>query len=174
MDVTSGNKTEEISRKVLHAQIYPVWFVCRNATRTTPSNLFENIDQSHLTSSKNVGYESTSGKPLPKRQYTKICYTKICCQLLPALVTCLFYQFCDLMGNNLSLLIPWHLVGQVHEDRSFFPACHHETNNNHQVFWVTLYCSNIFNTLPETNIAPTNGWLEYYFPIGKAYFQGLC
>ncbi len=29
-------------------------------------------------------------------------------------------------------------------------------------------------TLPETNIAPKNGWLEYYFPIGKAYFQGLC
>ena len=26
-------------------------------------------------------------------------------------------------------------------------------------------------TLPETNIAPKNGWLEYYFPIGKAYFQ---
>ncbi len=21
-------------------------------------------------------------------------------------------------------------------------------------------------TLPETNIAPKNGWLEYYFPIG--------
>ena len=30
------------------------------------------------------------------------------------------------------------------------------------------------NTLPETNIAPKNGWLEYYFPIGEAYFQGLC
>ena len=30
------------------------------------------------------------------------------------------------------------------------------------------------NSLPETNIAPKNGWLEYYFPIGKAYFQGLC
>ena len=29
------------------------------------------------------------------------------------------------------------------------------------------------DTLPKTNIAPTNGWLEYYFPIGKAYFQGL-
>ena len=29
-------------------------------------------------------------------------------------------------------------------------------------------------TLPETNIAPENGWLEYYFPIGvPAYFQGL-
>ena len=30
----------------------------------------------------------------------------------------------------------------------------------------------IVGTLPETNIAPTNGWLEYYFPIGEAYFQG--
>ena len=29
-------------------------------------------------------------------------------------------------------------------------------------------------TLPETNIAPKNGWLEYYFPIEEAYFQGLC
>ena len=31
-----------------------------------------------------------------------------------------------------------------------------------------------YRTLPETNIfAPENGWLEYYFPIGEAYFQGL-
>ena len=30
------------------------------------------------------------------------------------------------------------------------------------------------STLPETNIAPENGWLEYCFPIGEAYFQGLC
>ena len=29
-------------------------------------------------------------------------------------------------------------------------------------------------TLSETNIAPENGWLEYYFPIGMAYFQVLC
>ena len=29
-------------------------------------------------------------------------------------------------------------------------------------------------TFPETNMAPENGWLEYYFPIGEAYFQGLC
>ena len=28
------------------------------------------------------------------------------------------------------------------------------------------------DTLPETNIAPKNGWLEYCFPIGEAYFQG--
>ena len=33
---------------------------------------------------------------------------------------------------------------------------------------------NIFGTLPETNIASENGWLEYYFPIGEAYFQGIC
>ena len=29
-------------------------------------------------------------------------------------------------------------------------------------------------TLPETNIAPENGWLEYYFPFGMDYFQVLC
>ena len=29
-------------------------------------------------------------------------------------------------------------------------------------------------TLPETNIAPENWCFEYYFPIGEAYFQGLC
>ena len=28
------------------------------------------------------------------------------------------------------------------------------------------------STLPETNVAPENGWLEYYFPFGMAYFQG--
>ena len=29
------------------------------------------------------------------------------------------------------------------------------------------------STLPETNIAaPENGWMEYYFPFGEAYFQG--
>ena len=29
-------------------------------------------------------------------------------------------------------------------------------------------------TLPETNIAPENGWLEYWFPFWMAYFQGPC
>ena len=32
----------------------------------------------------------------------------------------------------------------------------------------------IQNTLPETNIAPENGWLEDEFPFGMAQFQGLC
>ena len=27
-------------------------------------------------------------------------------------------------------------------------------------------------TLPETNITPENGWLEYYFPIGDGRFSG--
>ena len=30
------------------------------------------------------------------------------------------------------------------------------------------------STLPETNIAPENGWLEYQFPFGMAYLQVLC
>ena len=29
-------------------------------------------------------------------------------------------------------------------------------------------------TLPETNIATKNGWSEYYFSTGEAYFQVLC
>ena len=34
---------------------------------------------------------------------------------------------------------------------------------------------NLMSTLPETNIAPKNGWLEYYFPIGaRPIFRGSC
>ena len=29
------------------------------------------------------------------------------------------------------------------------------------------------STLPKTNIAPENGWLEYTFRFGKVYFQAL-
>ena len=36
-----------------------------------------------------------------------------------------------------------------------------------------VYKSVNFN-LPETTIAPENGWLEDEFPFGMAYFQGLC
>ena len=28
-------------------------------------------------------------------------------------------------------------------------------------------------TLPETNIAPENGWLEDEFPVAMAYFHGM-
>ena len=46
------------------------------------------------------------------------------------------------------------------------------------VYYSHLYIFKFINiekskiTLPETNIAPKNGWLEYYCPIGEAYFQG--
>ena len=29
------------------------------------------------------------------------------------------------------------------------------------------------DTRLETNITPENGWLDYYFHFGMAYFQGL-
>ena len=41
------------------------------------------------------------------------------------------------------------------------------------LFLCSRWCQQMV-TLPETNIAPENGWLEYYFPIGKVTFQGLC
>ena len=39
----------------------------------------------------------------------------------------------------------------------------------------TFELEKLRSTLPQTNseFAPENGWLEYYFPIGEAYFQGL-
>ena len=43
------------------------------------------------------------------------------------------------------------------------------TNSNAKQVWL-----NILATLPETNIAPENGWLEDWFPFGMAYFRGLC
>ena len=30
----------------------------------------------------------------------------------------------------------------------------------------------VTHTLPKTNIAPTNGWLEYYFLLGRLIFRG--
>ena len=33
-------------------------------------------------------------------------------------------------------------------------------------------CGVFFSSLKLTGIAPTNGWLECYFPIREAYFQG--
>ena len=39
--------------------------------------------------------------------------------------------------------------------------------------WVSSSELGLGITLPETNIAPENGWLEYYFPIGEAYFRGI-
>ena len=44
-----------------------------------------------------------------------------------------------------------------------------------RIFFGCWFMNHCFFTLPETNIfAPKNGWLEHYFAIGEAYFQGLC
>ncbi len=37
-----------------------------------------------------------------------------------------------------------------------------------------LVLESVIPTPLKFNIAPENGWLEYYFPIGMAYFQVLC
>ena len=40
-----------------------------------------------------------------------------------------------------------------------------------KLFAVHVICLKL--TLPETNIAPKTGWLEYYFPIGiRPIFRG--
>ena len=40
-----------------------------------------------------------------------------------------------------------------------------------QLITIVFHEEDLWITLPQTNIAPKNGWLEYYFPIGEAYFQ---
>ena len=44
--------------------------------------------------------------------------------------------------------------------------------------WSRMFCNTlgVNTTLPETNseFTPGNGWLEYYFLFGMAYFEGLC
>ena len=40
-------------------------------------------------------------------------------------------------------------------------------------FWAVTFTGRCeLKPLPETNLAPKNGWLEYYFPIDEAYLQG--
>ena len=38
--------------------------------------------------------------------------------------------------------------------------------------WVLWDCVENTPTLPETNIAPKNGWFQYYFPIGTMLVSG--
>ena len=80
----------------------------------------------------------------------------------------------DPMGNSLPLKPPKNLVeGGTRPSRSCasdnllvlaFGRTHSSSKGS------TVNSGQV--TLPETNIAPKNGWLEYYFPIGvSAYFQ---
>ncbi len=42
------------------------------------------------------------------------------------------------------------------------------------VYEIVSIFSEVVQSLKLTAKAPKNGWLEYYFPIGMAYFQVLC
>ena len=81
-----------------------------------------------------------------------------------------------IMGPYKPLLIGWvsyplsygNVMGVDRPDRTYICIKFDAHKIGNLMTLVGLY------TLPETNIAPKNGWLEYYFPIGEAYFQGLC
>jgi len=60
-----------------------------------------------------------------------------------------------------------------------FPPNHPLKNSvfqyvHHPFWWKTLFLETPYMgiTLPETNVAPENQWLEDEFPFGKDYFQG--
>ena len=43
-----------------------------------------------------------------------------------------------------------------------------------EILFGGIWTISLEGTLPKTNIAPENGWLEYKFSSGMVYFQGLC
>ena len=64
----------------------------------------------------------------------------------------------------------WLTIPEMSESRDVFCSM----NYDQRICIESALTETNWNTLPETNIAPENGWLEDYFPFGKAYFQGLC
>ncbi len=75
----------------------------------------------------------------------------------------------------LYLICPWYLPVLYYSIESSLRS-HQQDVREENSFTCSILCY-IFvvtSTLPETNIAPKNGWLEYYFPIGETYFQVLC
>ena len=62
--------------------------------------------------------------------------------------------------------------GQQSDDSGTFSS---NSTRRTRIWWLKNCCANcLLFTLPETNIAPENGWLEDEFPFGMVYFQGLC
>ena len=55
-----------------------------------------------------------------------------------------------------------------------FEGKHRGMDNKNTTNHMDFGSDGLFFTLPEPNskFAPKNGWLEYYFPIGMAYFSG--
>ena len=79
-------------------------------------------------------------------------------------------------GWSCLIIVAWEtfwyvqLLRLLEEDEIHGPVSFKFFFQNHVVNQLFFF---VKCTLPKTNIAPTNGWLEYYFPIGEAYFQGL-
>ncbi len=82
--------------------------------------------------------------------------------------TQIFGKFKGWIKTSLS----WRNHVQKQATASCFVKDPHETKYSWHLKDPSINTLKIY-TLPETNIAPENGWLEYYFPIGEAYFQGL-
>ena len=64
----------------------------------------------------------------------------------------------------------WHRVWHFGLPIRFDVSIVLETSFIIKISYCPLWCPNLSKfatiTLPETNIAPKNGWLEYYFPFG--------
>ena len=80
-----------------------------------------------------------------------------------------------------SSLYCYHLSHSVSLKLAFLTPTNHpnhklytypNTGKNQTPFNI-IHPSKLPFTLPETNIAPENGWLEDYFPFGKPSFQVL-
>ena len=78
-------------------------------------------------------------------------------------------------GSLASSLTPLFKVAQIFASQVF--ACDlarkgrsHQTSMNFKTPRGPSKTQSL--TLPETNIAPENGWLEYWFPFGMADFSG--
>ena len=90
-----------------------------------------------------------------------------------------FCQFPELMfqmGDSQSRLESWHILPGMPFDQWPISGEHpcksgFSWKESHETEKMDTWSA---TTLPETNIAPENGWLEDYFPFGEAYFQVLC
>ena len=99
-----------------------------------------------------------------------------------------FFFFVHLVGTGMSFRYPLYhgkslacpVAGSIDvQDEAHFPTWvglvpkdHDEPIHQRQMMVINQY---IVPSLKLTaSLPPRNGWLEYYFPIGKANFQGLC
>ena len=130
------------------------------------------------------GWDFTSKKPIPQDHTSKLpgnetlSWFKLGLLLFPTnlkslqkkklkLAKKVYIHFSRALQGNSDTNKPFQFTSLITVQQIF----------NIRLFSTRAKAANSFNdlksiTLPKTNIAPTNGWLEYYFPIGEAYFQG--